>query len=276
MTDTDAKANDKKKHIVLREFMVTPATFPADIIEPTPMKISNIVVATSFVWLLVSFWSRNNLPHNIDYIPQMLNEPAQTSTETKPFDVNYNGVDYRVFPEYEYDLYGTIVSFRHHDGDRIHMLANDHLNMLDVCVIWGNNTSNRLLHKIDFWNGIFTCNVKTSDQEAWDSFDMYQLSNNHLISDDDFLRDQVRGIQIGDQIRVRGYLASYSSDKGGLRGTSTTRLDTGNGACETVYVQNFDIIQAATSYWRISMYSSLVLLICGLFAHFRRPYRPFK
>ena len=129
---------------------------------------------------------------------------------------------------------------------------------------------------VSFWNRIFTCNVKTSDQEAWNSFDMYQLSNNHLISDDDFLRDQVKGIQIGDQIHVRGYLASYSSKKGGLCGTSTTRLDTGNGACETVFVEKFEIVQASTSYWRISMYISLVLLIGGLFAHFRRPYRPFK
>ena len=240
------------------------------------MKISNIVVATSIVWLLVSFWNRNNIPHNIEYASQVLNEPLQTSTGVEPFEVNYNGVDYRVSPEFEYDLYGMIVSFRHHDGDRIHMLANDHLNMLDVCVIWGDNTSSRLLNKIDFWNGIFTCNVKTSDQAAWDSFDMYQLSNNHLISDDDFLRDEVRGIQVGDQIHVRGHLASYSSEKGGVRGTSTTRLDTGNGACETIFVDKFEIIAAATSYWRLSMYASFLLLLSGLFVHFKRPYRPFK
>ena len=148
--------------------------------------------------------------------------------------------------------------------------------MLDVCVVWGDNAANPLIHKLDFWNGIFTCIVKTSNQEAWDAFDMYQLSNNHLISDDEFIREQVKRIRIGDQIRVRGYLASYSNDGGGKRGTSTTRLDTGDGACETLYVQHFDIMQPATSSWRISMYISLAVFLLALFVHFKRPYRPYQ
>ena len=112
----------------------------------------------------------------------------------------------------------------HHDGNsRMHSRANDHLNMLDVCIIWGDNPLNERLHKISFWNGIFTCNVKTRDQQAWDAFDMYELSNNHLLSDDEFLRRHVKKIRVGDQIRVRGYLASYTSANGSRRGTSTTR-----------------------------------------------------
>ncbi len=231
----------------------------------------------SFVWLLVSFWNRNDLPRDIDYVAAVLNEPVQKATHKPPFDVIYNGVDYRVEPQYEYDLTGMIVSFRHHDGEsRMHRRANDHLNMLDVCVIWGDNTRNPRLSEISFWNGIFTCNVKTKDQAAWEAFDMYQLSNNHLISDDEFVRDQVKDIKVGDQIRVRGYLASYSSEKGGTRGTSTTRLDTGDGACETIFVERFRIIEAATSFWRISMYVSLLLLSAGLVVHFKRPYRPYQ
>ena len=104
---------------------------------------------------------------------------------------------------------------------------------------------------------------------------MNQLSNNHLISDDDFIRRQTRKIQIGDQIRVRGYLASYSNPGGGRRGTSTTRTDTGDGACETVFVESFRIVQPATSYWRISMWVSLSLFLAGLFVHFKRPYKPY-
>jgi hypothetical protein len=104
---------------------------------------------------------------------------------------------------------------------------------------------------------------------------MFKLSNNHLISDDDFIRDQVKDIRVGDQIRVRGYLASYSNPNGGRRGTSTTRLDTGDGACETLYVKHFEIMQAAVSGWRISMYASLVILLLASFIHYRRPYRPY-
>jgi len=240
------------------------------------MKTSTITIVVSFIWLLVSFWNRNDLPRNIEFLPDVLDEPRQTATRTRPFDAAFNGVDYLVEPEYEYDLAGMVVSYRHHDGNsRMHFLANDHLNMLDVCVVWGDSAASKLLHKIDFWNGIFTCNVFTRDSAAWDAFSMDQLSNNHLISDDESIRRQVKGIAIGDQIRVRGYLASYSSEKGGKRGTSTTRTDTGNGACETLFVEQFEIIKPAVSYWRISMWASLAILAFGLFIHFRRPYRPY-
>ncbi len=236
---------------------------------------NNILIIASFAALLVSFWNRNELPGNIDYVPEVLTEPKQTATSKSAFDVAFNDVGYRVEPEYDYDITGMIVSYRHHDDNsRMHRLANDHLNMLDVCVVWGDNTSTAQLDKLKFWNGIFTCNVQTRDQVAWDSFDMNQLSNNHLISDDDRVRDQVKEIKIGDQIRVRGYLVGYSSAGVGKRGTSTTRTDTGDGACETIYVERFDIVQTATSYWRISMYSSLLTLLIGLGIHFSRPYRP--
>ncbi len=236
-------------------------------------KVTNVILVISFFWLLVSFWNRNEIPGSIDYVAAIADEPQQTRTGRRSFDANWDGVDYLVEPEYDYDLVGMIVSYRHHDNNsRMHRLADDHLNMLDVCVVWGNNAGGAQLQKIDFWNGIFTCNVKTRDQEAWDSFDMNQLSNNHLISDDDDIRDRVRKVKIGDQVRIRGVLAAYESP-GGRRGTSTTRTDTGDGACETIYVDRFEILRPATSPWRISMYVSLAILIAGLLLFFSRPFK---
>jgi hypothetical protein len=240
------------------------------------MRLDSIFITASFVWLLVSFWNRNDLPGNIDYVSALENEPQQTRTDERPFDVVFNEVDYRVEPEYEYDITGMVVSYRHHneDNSRMHALANDHLNMLDVCVVWGDNPANERLDRINFWNGLFTCNFKTRDQQAWDAFNLNQISNNHLLSDDDFIRRQVKKIRVGDQIRVRGYLAGYTSAGGSRRGTSTTRTDTGNGACETIFVEDFQILREATSFWRISMWTSLALLLVGLGIHFARPYRP--
>ena len=240
------------------------------------MKFSNIVISASLIWLLVSFWNRNDLPGDVEFRPEVLAEPQQEATRARPFNAVFKGVDYKVEPEYEYDLAGMVVSFRHHDGNsRMHFRANDHLNMMDVCVVWGVTATSNLLRKIKFWNGIFTCNFQTRNQEAWEAFNVEQISNNHLISDDLYIRGQVKDIRIGDQIRVRGYLASYSNDAGGKRGTSTTRKDTGDGACETVFVEQFDIIRPATGWWRTSMWASLLVLGAGLFMHFRRPYRPY-
>ena len=237
---------------------------------------NNILIVVSFAWLIVSFWNRNDLPGNIDYVPDIQAEPEQSPTRKAAFDVPFNDVLYQVEPEFTYDITGMVVSYRHHDNNsRMHRLANDHLNMLDVCVVWGENTTEAQLQNLEFWNGIFTCNVKTRDQVAWDSFDMDKLSNNHLISGDVRIRDQVKDIKVGDQIRVQGYLAGYASRAGvGKRGTSTIRTDTGNGACETIYVEKFDIVRKAFSGWRTSMYGSLIVLLLSLIVHFKRPYRP--
>jgi len=240
------------------------------------LKFTGIFILVSFLLLVVSFWNRNALPGNTQFVSAILSEPDQTRTREKSFDVTFNELQYTVDPEFDYDIVGMIVSYRHHDNNsRMHRLSEDHLNMIDVCVVWGENTRTAQLHKLDFWNGIFTCNVQTRDQAAWESFDMNQLSNNHLISDDPIIRDEVENVRVGDQIRVRGHLASYVNPQGGRRGTSTTRTDTGDGACETIYVRSFEIIKAATSYWRITMYGSLVALLAGLFLYFRRPYRPY-
>lgn len=254
-------------------------TLESDVISSNPRPaiklVNNLLIIVSFVCLIVSFWNRNDLPGNIDYVPRIQAEPEQSPTRKAEFDVPFNDVVYRVEPEYSYDITGMVVSYRHHDNNsRMHRLANDHLNMLDVCVVWGENTTDAQLQKLQFWNGIFTCNVKTRDQVAWDSFDMDQLSNNHLISDDPRIRDQVQDIKVGDQIRVRGYLAGYASTGVGKRGTSTTRTDTGNGACETIYVEKFGIVRSAFSAWRTSMYASLGVLLLSLIVHFKRPYRP--
>ena len=43
---------------------------------------------------------------------------------------------------------------------------------------------------------------------------------------------------------IKGMLANYENQANNFeRGTSITRTDTGNGACETVYVTDFSIVK---------------------------------
>ncbi|MEM8817042.1 MAG: hypothetical protein AAGE85_14545 [Pseudomonadota bacterium] len=239
------------------------------------MKLNSIIIVLSSLVLVIAFWNRNAIPSNIELTPGAAEEPVQSPTRKRPFEVLYEDTAYRVRPQYSYVLEGLVVSYRHHDGNsRMHKRSGDHLNMLDVCVVWGSNADPALLRKLKFWNGIFTCNVHTRDRAAWNAFDLYALSNNHLISDRPGIRDAVLDLRIGDQIRVAGWLASYGTGGGGERGTSTTRKDTGDGACETIYVEEFAITRAGLSYWRIAMWSALAVLLVSLFIHFRAPYRP--
>ena len=239
--------------------------------------VNKAVMIVSALTLLVAFWNRNDLPGEIAFNPKLNDAPRQRETHKQPLNVAYAGVEYRVEPLYDYELYGLVVSYRQHDGESsMHKWSNDHLNMADVCVVWSDTAFSPTLSKLDFWNGIFTCNVQTRDSVAWSNFKMNQLSNNHLISADPFVRDSVAEVHIGDQIHVRGWLSRYGAVGGGLRGTSTTREDTGDGACETILVDDFDIIVPGFSLWRATMWTSLAVLLGALAVHFMLPYQPYR
>ena len=91
-----------------------------------------------------------------------------------------------------------------------------------------------------------------------------------------FRSDRVAQIRIGDQVHIKGLLARYGAAGGGLRGTSTTREDSGNGACQTILVDDFEIVVPGFSGWRTAMWGSLVILIGALAVHFVLPYRPYR
>jgi len=238
--------------------------------------LNKFAMIVSALALLICFWNRNELPSFMAFHPELADAPRQRKIDKPPFSVSYGGTEYRVEPKYDYELHGMIVSYRQHDGKSLmHRRSSDHLNMADVCVVWSDTAFSEHLRALEFWNGIFTCNVQTSNMVAWSQFKMNQLSNNHLISADEEIRDVVGDIRIGDQIRIKGWLAHYGAAGNGLRSTSTTRDDSGDGACETIFVNEFEIIEPAFSGWRFGMYLSLAALAASLALHFALPYRPY-
>jgi hypothetical protein len=241
---------------------------------PSIKTLNTIALSASTVVLLVSFWKRNDLPPASALLQRLAAEPLQRPTSKLPFTVDYSGVRYAVEPQFEYDLSGMVVSYRQHNGDSMHRLANDHLNMADLCVVWGGTAASPHLSEISFWNGVFTCNFETQSRTAWESIRPQQVSNNHLISPDDVIRREIAKVKIGDQVRIRGWLASYGTG-GNKRGTSTTREDTGDGACETIFVDDFEIVKPALGPWRVVLYMSLALVVLSVVVHFRLPYRPY-
>ncbi|MDC9724457.1 MAG: hypothetical protein PSN44_00855 [Gammaproteobacteria bacterium] len=227
--------------------------------------------------LCVSFWNRNTLIDELPIAAEVFAEPIQSKVHKKPFSTEFHTLNYHIEPIYNYDLYGLVVSFRHHDGNQsLHKLWGDHINVADVCVVWKEFAASPYLNKMDFWNGQFTCMVSAPNNKIWANFNGSQLSNNHLISDNEFIRQSIQDIKVGDQIHIKGWLSNYSNDNGGTRRTSIVRTDSGNGACETIFVNQFEIIKPYDNPWRTTMYLSLLIFILSLINYFRTPYKPYR
>ncbi len=222
-------------------------------------------------------WQRDALPPPEQLDPALAQEPLQREIEHAPFDTTVGGVRYTVRPLYSYDLYGLVVS--KHDADTwwdyIHAAWNDKLNVTDLCVVWGRNAASGVYRRIEFSSGEFVCYAQTRSSEDWAAFDMTSLSNNHLLADDAHIAKTLTSARVGDQIHFRGYLAEYSHDHGFAfhRGTSITRSDTGNGACETVYATDAEILRAGNRGWRMALWIGFALLAAGVVAWFALPPR---
>ena len=204
---------------------------------------------------VIAGWNYDRFVVPLEVKPALDAEPVQTPTRRQPFTVSSNGVSYRINPLSQYDLHGLVVSFRHHDGQsRLHRLWNDHLNVADLCVVWGRNARLPDLNVYSFRNAQFTCYVEAPTRESWALFDTRQLSNNHVLTDRAHLRALIESVEVGDQIHLTGLLAEYANDSGFRRGSSTVRDDQGNGACETIYAESFAVIRPMPSFWRSLWY----------------------
>lgn len=227
--------------------------------------INTLVFYLSLALLLYSFMHRNDFPTDHILAPAINSEPTQKKTRKQPFTFDYNEIQYEIIPQYNYDLTGLVVSYEHHSGESmIHKMWNDHINVADLCVVWMQNASDVDLNEFSFFNGQFTCNFETYNMVEWEKFQQDQISNNHLLSNDPEIRKVIEKVRIGDQIRLRGWLSRYTNNLGFNRGTSITRDDEGNGACETIYLEEFEIIKQMNTVWRkLVPISFLVCMFCA-------------
>ncbi len=205
-----------------------------------------------------------------------MNEPAQAPVKRAAFNTTVNGVTYTIQPLYTYDLYGLVVSL--HDSrtwwDSVHQEWNDNLNVMDLCVVWGNNLRRGVYQEADYSSNEFECAFRIDSAEAFRMFDPAALSNNHLLTDRPEIARALRKVRLGDQVHFRGYLAEYSHNHDGRpfhRGTSIVRNDTGNRACETVFVEAFEILQPGGGPWHAIAWAAVCLIAVSVIAWFRLP-----
>ncbi len=218
--------------------------------------IFRALIFGSAALLAVSWWMRDSLPPPDKLDAAVFEDPDQRATDRAPFKTTTGGIEYTIRPVFAYDLNGLVVSKHNADTwwDWVHKAWKDSLNVTDLCVVWGGNARRGAYRDISFSSGEFVCYWQTSSSESWDAFDQYAVSNNHLLTDDPAIAKVLKSTRVGDQIHFRGYLAEYSHHQGFafFRGTSTTRRDTGNGACETVYATEAEIIRPGNRGWRIA------------------------
>ena len=236
----------------------------------------SLFLVMSILALLVAWWIKDDLPDFRKITTELQNDPIQKTSRVQPFDFDYRKRTYSIEPVAEYELWGLVVTHNDIMGmtDIIH--DDDSVDIKDICVVWGDNVINNDYRKVSYSSGDFTCYY---EYELPMDFSHDQLSNNHLLSDDEEIRERIRNIKIGDQVHLKGMLVNYSAaaTPDWKRNTSTNRNDTGNGACEVVFVEEFNILKSTNrlayfwfdlSFWLIIFFVLFKLAAIAFFPNF--------
>jgi len=220
---------------------------------------------------------QDRLPAPKELLPDLAQAPVQTPLQAPPFEFSYRSHDYEVKTFADYELWGVIVSHNNISGVGDIYHDADSLDTKDICVLWGGNTARDDYLRVSFSSGAWTCYY---EYPAGVTFNASEVSNNHLITDSPVIRKQIDGLRRGDQVHLRGRLVGYRDRLWGnfWRNSSLTRADSGNGACEVVFVDDIEVLKPANPQWRaafrISGWAALALLIVRALLFLAEMFRP--
>ncbi len=141
--------------------------------------------------MIGTWFYKDKLPNPDFYDIAKLAAPRQTPTERPAFTTSVNGQQYTITPKFNYELDGVVVSYNNADGFGDiwhHKRWQDFLNLRDLCVIWGDNVGSGIYKKLQFSHDTWTCWVAWQDSETGAQFKGNQLSNNHLLAEDEHIK----------------------------------------------------------------------------------------
>lgn len=216
------------------------------------------LILLALIGALVGFLKKDQLPNHQQVDKSLLQPPVQRSVNQPNFQIEYKGSRYTVRPRASYDIRALVVSQNNPTGIADSYHDSRSLDTKDFCVIWGHNVRSSEYKTVKFWSGSWTCYC---EWENGTRFWMDEFSNNHLITNNEDIRDKIASVGIGDQVHIKGMLVDYTEvGSNSWRNSSLTRTDTGNTACEVVFVEDLKILSASNRPWRGLFKNSLIAL----------------
>jgi hypothetical protein len=171
-------------------------------------------------------------------------EPRQSalpSPEVAP--VEFDGKSYLLEKHHRYEIAGEVLSIATYN-----LAFKSEFFDVDLGLIWGPRLADlKQRYRFDqggrwlFWRS----GGPVSDEER--HYITAHISNNHLIPADGRrnLFKAIRWPSRGDRVRITGYLVNIKNPSGGVVvASSTSRDDTGGGACEVIWVDEIQINRA--------------------------------
>ncbi|WP_154246659.1 hypothetical protein [Kangiella sp. HZ709] len=198
----------------------------------SPKKISIIAA----VVILILIYHKSQQPVVLGAGVKVANAPIQIDIESaKPFIFD----TFEVTPLAEFDIKAKVILREDYSSDR-----GAKLSPIDLALGWGRMSDESVLEKIEFsqsgrWYRYRYENPPIPQQEI-----QSHSANMHLIPSTAVVGNQIDRVKAGQVIKIKGKLVSVIESETGFRWKSSlTREDTGGGACELIFVEQFEILE---------------------------------
>jgi hypothetical protein len=194
------------------------------------MKILMMLAATyGIVWFLFIRQAEVSLPPGV----MAAKEPQQEMLHNEK---SFEFKGYRITPLASFQIKAKILSRMTYRLGR-----EAELSPIDLTLGWGNMSDESILESIEisqsnrfFYWRVEQLPIPRKEIET-------HASNMHLIPSDESTESAIKQARKGEIVHFSGYLVSVDAQDGWRWTSSLSRADTGRGACELVWVKEFQV-----------------------------------
>ncbi|MHC1685391.1 MAG: hypothetical protein AB6733_21030 [Clostridiaceae bacterium] len=213
-------------------------------LESALKKLIFVIVIGLVIYFGHSIYSKINGPNLSNTATEKVNienEPIQSKIKNiNKINKNIDDMKIIISPVVNYSISAEVKSTEDYSSG-----WNSKISPVDLALAWGKLNDKNVDKYISYSQSNRWCYYTYKEECPVDSsyIDTHS-SNNHIIPANDNLWRAAKAVKKGDVVKLDGYLVNVQCDANGQNFTwnsSTTRNDTGDGACEVFYVNEITI-----------------------------------
>lgn len=185
----------------------------------------------ALAYLVVRDWDSKPLEHPPGIL--VAEKPQQVDLQPSVFMLD----DYRITRKASFEIRARVLS-----KEPYYLNRTADLSPIDLALGWNVMSDSAVLEQIDisqsgrWYRTKYELPPPISEQQI-----ISNSSNMHMIPARKAIERSLKKLREGDIVRLRGYLVDVDHDSGWYWRSSMSRTDTGDGACELVYVESISI-----------------------------------
>jgi len=183
-------------------------------------------------YLVVRDWDSKPIEHPAGIL--VAERPEQVDLQASTFMLG----DYQLTRKASFKIDARVLSKEPYYLGRTADLAP-----FDLALGWGEMSDSAVLSQIDisqsarWYRTRYDLPPPISEQQI-----IFNSSNMHMIPARKGIERKLKKLREGDIVSISGYLVDVDHDSGWYWHSSMSRLDTGDGACELVYVESLSVV----------------------------------